>query len=139
MSEGNLSVLIVDDNQDIRDLLTHILEPRGFAIATAAEGYSALDQIEKKIPDLLLLDVMMPGLSGYEVVTMLRASSNPKIAHLPILLITAKSQLADLDTGLASGATSYLIKPFRPAALVEKIESIMSEALTSPAEVIREN
>lgn len=127
MDQSKLSVLIVDDNQDIRDLLTHILEPHGFFISTAPDGITALQIIEESPPNLILLDVMMPGISGYEVVAKLRAHSNSIIAGLPILLITAKSQLEDLDTGLASGATSYLIKPFRPASLLQKIDLIISE------------
>ncbi len=127
MDQSKLSVLIVDDNQDIRDLLTHILEPHGFLISTAPDGITALQIIEESPPNLILLDVMMPGISGYEVVAKLRAHSNSIIAGLPILLITAKSQLEDLDTGLASGATSYLIQPFRPASLLQKIDLIISE------------
>ena len=126
MKGENLMLLVVDDNKDIRDLISHILTLNGFEVCEAPEGQTALAIITKSRPDLVLLDVMMPGLSGYEVLEQVRNSPEAEISGIPILLITARSQNSDIEAGLGSGANDYLIKPFRPAELLAKVNQVLA-------------
>jgi DNA-binding response OmpR family regulator len=121
MDRGKSTILVVDDNQDIRDLITLILEDEGYPILVAAEGESALNIITIHNPDLVLLDVMMPGRSGIDVLEEIRSSHN----SVPVVMITAKSQGVDIDRAIEAGATSYIIKPFRADVLLEKIQSLL--------------
>jgi DNA-binding response OmpR family regulator len=123
---SNFLLLVVDDNQDIRDLLSHTLSLNGFEVREASEGLTALKLIHEVHPDLVLLDVMMPGLSGYEVAQRIRENSEIEISEVPILMITAKSQIANMESGMSSGATDYLIKPFRLATLMEKVHEMLA-------------
>ena len=118
-------ILVVDDNQDIRDLISLILEEEGYSVISAEEGASALALIKEKEPTLVLLDVMMPGISGLEVLRQLRASKRSQVSQTPVIMITAKSQSTDIDEALELGATSYIIKPFRADALLEKVQSFL--------------
>ena len=126
MNGSNFLLLVVDDNQDIRDLLSHTLSLNGYEVREASEGLTALKLIHEVHPDLVLLDVMMPGLSGYEVAQRIRENSEIEISEVPILMITAKSQIANMESGMSSGATDYLIKPFRLAALMEKVHEMLA-------------
>ena len=118
-------IMCVDDNLDIRDLITIILEEEGFAVISSPDGESALELIREHKPELILLDVMMPGLSGLEVLRKLRCDSDSAINKIPIILVTAKSQTADLVDARSAGATSYIVKPFIPEALIEKVQSLL--------------
>ncbi len=121
----NQLILVVDDNQDIRDLISLILEEEGYSVISAEEGTSALALIKEKEPTLVLLDVMMPGISGLEVLRQLRASKRSQVSQTPVIMITAKSQSTDIDEALEAGATSYIVKPFRADALLEKVQSFL--------------
>ena len=125
MSRKGCSILVVDDNQDIRDLITLIVEEEGYGVLAASDGESALNLLQIHQPELLLLDVMMPGLSGIDVLKEIRATGNV----VPVLMITAKSQSMDIELALAAGANSYIVKPFRADALLEKISSLISQEL----------
>jgi DNA-binding response OmpR family regulator len=127
LKEANFLVLVVDDNQDIRDLLSHTLSRNGFEVCQASEGFTALKLIHEVHPDLVLLDVMMPGLSGYEVAQRIRENSEMEISEVPILMVTAKSQVANIESGMTSGATDYLIKPFRLATLIDKVQGMLAD------------
>jgi len=126
MGDLNSIALVVDDNADIRELITQILEEENFIVHSAAEATSALSLIHELQPDLLLLDVMMPGKSGIDLLCEIRASQVPLINELPVLIITAKSQAADIEIAMSAGANSYIVKPFRSVALMEKISSLLS-------------
>jgi len=102
-------ILVVDDERDSADLLCAILEARGFAVATAYSGAEALQQIAAGVPDLLLLDVMMPQMSGLQVLEELRRT--PTMARIPTILVTAKGQDDDLIDGYRLGADYYITKP----------------------------
>ena len=121
----NQLILVVDDNQDIRDLISLILEEEGYSVISAEEGTSALALIKEKEPTLVLLDVMMPGISGLEVLRQLRASKRSQVSQTPVIMITAKSQSTDIDEALEAGATSYIVKPIRADALLEKVQSFL--------------
>lgn len=120
-------ILVVDDNEDIRDLIVHILTAHGFQVFEASNGQNALEMLPSIRPHLVLLDVMMPGLSGYDVVEKIRSHEDSEIAATLIVMITAKSQVADVELAMASGASDYLIKPFRQSTLMEKVAFILKQ------------
>lgn len=119
-------ILVVDDNQDIRALIIRMLEDEDYNIVTAKDGKEALDTIQSQHIDLILLDVMMPGKSGIEVLAEIRSLKDSRIKNLPIVMITAKSLIDDIDAALTAGATSYIVKPFRSEALKQRIESALA-------------
>lgn len=129
MNEVWKSILVVDDNEDIRNLLTLVLENEGYLVTQGVDGGECLEIIQGKPFDLILLDVMMPGLSGFEVLKSIRSSKDQKISQLPICMITAKSSVEDVDEALELGATSYIVKPFRPIALAEKVNALLNPVL----------
>ena len=124
MAQG-AKVLVVDDNEDVRDLVVHILNADGFHVFSASEGLSALSILKANDIDLVLLDVMMPGMSGLEVLTEIRTGSDKKIREVPVMMITAKSSTEDIDKALALGANSYVVKPFRGTTIREKVRTIL--------------
>lgn len=124
MAQG-AKVLVVDDNEDVRDLVVTILNADGFHVFSASEGLSALSILKANDIDLVLLDVMMPGMSGLEVLAEIRTGSDKKIREVPVMMITAKSSTEDIDKALAIGANSYVVKPFRGATIREKVRTIL--------------
>jgi class 3 adenylate cyclase len=116
-------LLIVDDNRDNRDILEARLTSRGYATATAVDGEEAVAKATALVPDLILLDVMMPKLDGIEVCRRLRADES--LPFIPIILVTAKSDTKDVVAGLDAGADEYLTKPFDQAALVARVRSAL--------------
>ncbi|MDO8645729.1 MAG: response regulator [Candidatus Planktophila sp.] len=124
MRESKRSVLVIDDNEDIRHLLTLILENAGFTVLTGIDGADGLAQTRTAKPDLILLDAMMPGLNGFEVLEKIRNDRDSKINSIPILMLTSRSSVEDIDMAIDLGATSYVVKPFRPEKLVQKVNSI---------------
>ena len=119
-------ILVVDDNDDIRGLLLLVLEKEGYEVHIAVDGEEALEKAQLIKPDLILLDVMMPKLSGLEVLSALRKHSDKKISEVPVMMITAKSALADVDQAGLWGATSYIVKPFRPLDLRQKVLDLLN-------------
>ena len=118
-------ILVVEDNQDVRELIMLILSKEGYALQEAHDGLSALAIAREFKPKLILLDVMMPGISGLEVLQEIRHDKDKGVREALVLMITAKSQPQDIETALLYGATSYVIKPFRPAALIEKVHRLL--------------
>lgn len=115
-------VLAVDDDPTILRLLQVNLEMEGHEVLTAEDGNSALAVIRAARPEVVLLDVMMPEMDGFQVCEAVRA--DPDIADTPIVFVSARAQQADLDRGYASGADGYITKPFDPVDLVETIERL---------------
>ena len=128
MTQELLKILVVEDNQDVRDLVVHILSADGFHVYAAPDGENGLAILNSSHVDLVLLDVMMPGMSGLDVLTEIRTGSNKKIREVPVMMITAKSGTDDIDQALAIGANSYLVKPFRGTTIREKVRSLLSES-----------
>lgn len=125
MAQEEERVLVVDDNQDVRDLVVHILSADGFHVYSAADGHHALAILNSNHIDLVLLDVMMPGISGIDVLKEIRTGSNKKIRDIPVMMITAKATTEDIDQALAWGATSYVVKPFRGTTIRGKVRTIL--------------
>ncbi len=126
MTQESFTITAIDDNKDIRDLLSFILEKEGFKVLTAADGVTGLAMIRETPPDLVLLDVMMPEFSGFDVLNAIRTDKDVKVRSLRVLLITAKSATEDVEAALDLGANSYIVKPFRPVKLVEKVRELLS-------------
>lgn len=125
-------VLVVEDEKDLSDLLAYNLKRAGYDVVVAASGRTALDAIAARRPDLILLDVMLPELSGTEVAS--RVRSNPATASIPIVMLTAKSEEVDQIVGLTVGADDYVTKPFSMKVLLARVEAIMRRSQrTSPA------
>jgi adenylate cyclase len=116
-------ILIVDDNEMNRDILVTRLETQGYELSQAADGEEALVAAKEHLPDLILLDVMMPKLDGIEVCRRLKA--DPSMPFMPIILVTAKAASEDVVTGLEAGADEYLTKPIDQMALVARVKSVL--------------
>lgn len=125
-------VLIVEDEQDILQLVTHYLEKEGFRPITATSGLDALKKVKEEKPDLVVLDLMLPEMDGLEVCKRLR--SMPGTALLPILMLTAKAEEADTIVGLELGADDYVTKPFSPKALVARVKALLRRIARAPAD-----
>jgi DNA-binding response OmpR family regulator len=115
------TVLIADDDEDILNLVRFRLERDGLRVVTARDGHYALQAAREQRPDLCVLDVMMPKLSGLEVLAQLRR--DPETAGMRIIMLTARAQEADVDTGFDIGADDYVIKPFSPQELRQRVRA----------------
>lgn len=122
------TILIADDEEPIRELLTLYLEREGFRVITAGDGEQALAAARAQSPDLIVLDLMMPKRSGYEVCRELRRDSD-----IPILMLTARGEDVDRIVGLELGADDYLGKPFHPRELTARVKAILRRAGGAPA------
>jgi DNA-binding response OmpR family regulator len=118
------TVLVVDDEQDILDLVRFRLEHDGYRVITASDGQSGLALAQEERPDLCILDVMMPKLTGLEVLAHLRA--DPTTADTPVILLTSRGQDADIDRGFELGAQDYVTKPFSPKELRRRVHAQLS-------------
>src|SRR5205814_7909987 len=116
-------VLVVEDEPDIRALIVHHLTRDGFRCRTAADGLDALAQLRASAPDLVVLDLMLPGIDGLELTRRLRAE--PAWAALPIIMLTAKADEVDRVVGLELGADDYLAKPFSTKELVARVRAVL--------------
>lgn len=112
-------VLAVDDNVDTILILSAVLEREGYEVITAKDGLEAVEKTERDLPALVLLDLMMPKMNGFEVCRAIRG--NPKTSHIPILMLTAKTDPFSREQGLALGANEYLTKPLNPKEILTKI------------------
>ena len=126
------SILVVDDEPTARTMLRLILVRAGFEVLEAEDGYQALEEVERQLPDLMLLDVMMPGIDGFEVCSNLRAQK--RSAELPIIMLSAKTDALSVQCGLKVGANKYLTKPVTPEELTRHV----LETLTVDNEVSSE-
>jgi len=116
-------ILVVDDEEDIRELVKYNLAREGYKIFCASSGEKALKKARAKLLDLIVLDLMLPGIDGLEVTKILK--NDPKTQHIPIIMLTAKEEEADIVTGLELGADDYITKPFSPRVLVARIRAVI--------------
>ena len=117
-------ILIADDRSEVVELVKVTLEGKGYQSIDASDGREALEKIKREKPDLVLLDIVMPKMDGFEVLSKLR--KDPKTKDIPIIMLTAKGQKLDQEKGKELGATGYIIKPFSPSALLKRIEEILA-------------
>ncbi len=116
-------IFVVEDDQDIADLVAHHLARAGFSCDLFATGPDGLDAVRRQLPDLVVLDLMLPGLSGHEICRMMRADS--ATAAVPIIMLTARAQEEDRVKGLELGADDYVTKPFSPRELVARVRAVL--------------
>ena len=117
---GQKRILVIDDEQDIVFLASERLTSWGYQVLTATSGEEALQMVEQQLPDLILLDIIMPQMKGREVCARLRA--NPKTQHIPVIFLTALGMPEHIKAGLDGGAEDYIVKPFEPTELKGRIE-----------------
>ncbi len=126
-------VLVVEDDADIRELIRYNLAEEGFTVDEAADGAQALDRMQRRMPDLVVLDLMLPGMPGLEICRRIRSA--PATAQMPVLIVTAKGTEVDRVLGLEMGADDYVVKPFSPRELVARVKALLrrAHALAEPA------
>ena len=120
----NKKILIVDDEVYILHILDFSLGAEGYEVITAADGEEAIERAKKEKPDLVVLDIMMPKVDGFEACRRLKA--DPETSPIPVILLTAKGREVDRRMGMEVGADDYIVKPFSPNKLIEKIGSFLS-------------
>ena len=120
------TVLVVDDEKDIVDLITYNLQRNGYDVICAFSGTEALELAQKQVPDLMVLDLMLPGMDGTEVARRLKADS--RTAQIPIIMLTAKGEETDVVVGLTLGADDYVTKPFSMKILLARLSSVLRRA-----------
>ena len=119
-------ILVADDDVDIRELVEFKLTTMGHEIVAVGDGAAAIDACMAQKPDLAVLDVMMPGVSGLDAIRAIRAE--PSLADLPVILLTARAQESDVETGFDSGADDYITKPFSPRELASRVQALLSRS-----------
>jgi len=117
------NVLVVDDEPNIVISITFLMKQKGYEVRTASNGEEALQALNEKVPDLILLDVMMPKPDGYEVCQIIRATAKWK--DIPVIMLTAKGREVEREKGFAMGADDYITKPFSTQELVAKVQAIL--------------
>ena len=120
---SNAKILIVDDEEDLRELVSYNLRKEGYEVMTAESGSECLKIARDAMPDLIVLDLMMPNIDGLECCRIIRGDA--KIQHIPIIMLTAKSEETDIVVGLELGADDYVTKPFSPKILAVRIKSVL--------------
>ena len=129
---ANERILIVDDEEDVLELVQYNLDRNGYHVETATSGEQAITKTKKKLPDLIILDLMLPGIDGLEVCKKLK--SDVKTEGIPIIMLTAKGEEADIVTGLELGADDYVTKPFSPKVLVARVRRLLHRAISRDLE-----
>jgi two-component system phosphate regulon response regulator PhoB len=117
------SLLLVEDEESILELLDYNLSKEGYSVTQVTTGEAALESARSDLPDLIVLDLMLPGLDGFDVCRLLKGE--PATKHIPIVMLTAKGEEADIVTGLELGADDYITKPFSPKVLVARIRAVL--------------
>lgn len=116
-------ILVAEDERDIRDLLAFTLQFAGHQVVTVSNGEEAWLAAPQVMPDLILMDVRMPRMTGYEACERIKA--DPQLSHIPVVFLSAKGQEAEIQAGLQAGAAEYLLKPFAPDELSRKVSELL--------------
>lgn len=119
------TVLVVEDDPDFQKLTRHILEQEGYKIFTASNGAQGLKVLEEWIPDMILLDIRLPDMDGYEICRIIR--SNPRHGRIPIIMVTVESEVKNIVRGLKMGADDYIVKPFDPKELLARVRGLFRQ------------
>ena len=117
-------ILVADDDVDVRTLIVLKLQSSGHDVTSVENGSEAVTTCRESRPDLVVLDLMMPGMSGLEACQAIR--EDPQVADTPVILLTARAQASDVDAGLAVGANEYLTKPFSPRELAARVDLLLT-------------
>jgi DNA-binding response OmpR family regulator len=120
---GTPTILVADDEEDLRELVSYRLSRSGYEVVEAVDGQEALELATERTPDLMVLDVMMPRLDGYELTRRVREQDS--LRSVPVILLTARSQETDVSRGFDVGADDYLKKPFNPDELVARVRAVL--------------
>ena len=128
------TILLIEDEKNIAELVKYNLEQEGFLMQHASRGDTGLEQARKSKPDLIILDLMLPGLDGIEICKILK--QNEKTSAIPIIMLTAKAQESDRIVGLELGADDYVTKPFSPRELVARVKAVLRRGREKPADKI---
>jgi DNA-binding response OmpR family regulator len=118
-------ILVIDDNADIRDLVQYIFEKAGKLVIQGEDGEKGIAQAKAHRPDLILLDTTMPGISGLEVLKVIRQDSDAEISAIPVVMLTANSAEADIKKAYEIGASSYIVKPFKREKILAEIDLLL--------------
>ncbi len=118
-------ILIAEDERDIRDLITFTLRFANYDVVAASNGEEAVTLARQEVPDLILMDVRMPRMTGYEACALIKAE--PNLKDIPIIFLSAKGQDSEVQAGLQAGAVEYLLKPFAPDQLTARIQAILAQ------------
>jgi len=118
-------ILIAEDERDIRDLVAFTLRFAGHEVVAVENGIEAVETAPLEMPDLILMDVRMPRMTGYEACKQMK--SDARIQHIPVVFLSAKGQDAEIQAGLDAGAAEYLLKPFGPMELTEKVKELLEQ------------
>lgn len=117
-------ILIAEDEPDIRDLVAFTLRFAGHEVVTASNGEEAVQSAIKELPDLIILDVRMPRMTGYDACRLIK--SDPRLSAVPVIFLSAKGQESEIQDGMNAGAEEYLLKPFAPDQLTDRVRSILA-------------
>jgi two-component system alkaline phosphatase synthesis response regulator PhoP len=116
-------ILIAEDERDIRELVSYSLQFGGFTVVQATNGVEAVEQAQKELPDLILMDVRMPKMTGYEACRQIKTINT--IRDIPVVFLSAKGQESEIQAGLEVGAEEYILKPFAPDELVKQVQAVL--------------
>jgi two-component system alkaline phosphatase synthesis response regulator PhoP len=118
-------ILIADDNENIREALTYLLEEEGYTLSLAKDGAETIKKVREVSPDILFLDIMMPEINGYDVCRMIK--NDPELKKTYVIMLTAKGQADEQERGKEVGADEYIVKPFSPMEILAKIKNILNK------------
>ena len=118
-------ILVIEDDEDISKTVAYALEDQGYQVEVIHDGEVGLKAVQQSLPDLVILDLMLPGLSGEEVCKDIRESEFEDVERIPIMMLTAKSMLSDRIVGKVIGANAYVTKPFAMSQLIKEVESLL--------------
>jgi phosphate regulon transcriptional regulator PhoB len=125
----NKQIVVVEDEPDILEVLCYNLKREGYQVFESLDGREGLALIEQKLPDIVMLDLMLPGIDGLEICRKLK--SNPRTQHIPIIMVTAKGEESDVVLGLGVGADDYIPKPFSPKELIARVKAVLRRGVKS--------
>jgi twitching motility two-component system response regulator PilH len=117
------TILVVEDSVPQRQMITELLQEMGFDVRIAADGLEALEQIQAAVPDVIVLDIVMPKMNGYELCRRLKA--DPTTQHLPVVMCSSKGEEFDRYWGIKQGADAYIAKPFQPSELIGTVKQLL--------------
>jgi len=120
-------ILIAEDERDIRELVSLSLQFSGYTVVQAANGAEAVEQAQKELPDLILMDVRMPKMTGYDACRRIKAM--PELRDIPVVFVSAKGQESEIQTGLEAGAEEYILKPFAPDELIKQVQAVLDRVV----------